>query len=92
MALSFCQKGGSMTIIIAIITFIFGSAIGFTIAVELKDSINSKRFVGELRIDNSIPEDDPYMFLEIYKGIDLKDIEEQKFVILKVNNKSYISQ
>lgn len=79
-------------IIIALATFIFGSAIGFTFAIELKDSINSKRYIGELRIDQSIEEDDPYLFLEIYKGIGIPDIEKQKFIILKVNKENYISQ
>lgn len=45
--------------------------------------------VGTLRIDTSDP-DGPYMFLELSKGMDT--VASKKYVVLKVNLKSYISQ
>ena len=46
--------------------------------------------VGTLRIDTSDPDDVPYMFLELSKG--LRAIMHKKYVILKVNTKNFISQ
>lgn len=45
--------------------------------------------VGTLRIDTSDP-DGPFMFLELSKDVD--SVTSKKYVILKVNLKSYISQ
>lgn len=74
-------------VLVGVICFIAG----FIFAVKLKDSLNAKRFIGDLRIDHSIPEEDPYLFLEIYKGIDIDTISEKDFIILKVNKRDYIS-
>lgn len=45
--------------------------------------------IGTLRIDTSDP-DGPYMFLELSKDVDT--VVSKKYVILKVNRKSFISQ
>ena len=45
--------------------------------------------IGTLRIDTSDP-DRPFMFLELSKDVDT--VASKKYVILKVNLKSYISQ
>lgn len=44
--------------------------------------------VGTLRIDKSDPDDKPYMFLELDKGIG--DISSKKHVILKVKRENFI--
>ena len=46
--------------------------------------------VCSLRIDQSDPEDDPYMFLELSK--DLVDVRRKKTVSVKIENKNYISR
>ena len=48
------------------------------------------KHIGTLRIDSSDPYEGPYMFLELRK--DVGNIGRKKYVILKVNTKSYISQ
>ena len=48
------------------------------------------KHIGTLRIDSSDPYEGPYMFLELKK--DVGNIGRKKYVILKVNTKSYISQ
>lgn len=46
--------------------------------------------IGTLRIDRSDPSEEPYMFLEITKGVG--DISSRKYVMLEVSNENYISQ
>lgn len=45
-------------------------------------------FVGTLRIDRSEPNEPPYMFLELDKGVG--DISKKKHVLLRVRNENYI--
>lgn len=67
-----------------VITFFVGLLIGgfFVYFLSRFDS------VGTLRVDRSDPYDGPHLFLELSKGIDA--IGRKKYVILKVNNSSYI--
>lgn len=44
--------------------------------------------VGSLRIDQSIPEDEPYMFLELTRNV--RTILKKKFVVLKVRAEDFI--
>lgn len=44
--------------------------------------------IGALRIDRSDPTDNPYMFLEIKKGVG--DISRRKFVVLRVKREDFI--
>lgn len=44
--------------------------------------------VGSLRVDQSIPEDGPYLFLELTKNV--STILKKKFVILKVRAEDFI--
>lgn len=46
--------------------------------------------IGTLRIDRSDPNEAPYMFLEVTKGVG--DISSRKYVMLEVSNENYISQ
>lgn len=68
-----------------IIAFLAGVLIGTIIyAIAVKTAS-----VGTLRIDQSDPEDSPYLFLELDKT--LPAIVSKKYVIMKVNLKNYIS-
>lgn len=66
--------------------FLIGAAIG---CMVMKFATR-KRPIGRLRIDRSDPDDQPYMFLELYKNVG--DISKQKNVTLEVSNENYISQ
>ena len=65
---------------------IFG--IGVLVGSIVTQIIFRAFLIGTLRIDTSDPNDRPYMFLELSKGIG--DISPRKYVILKVNRKSFI--
>lgn len=64
-------------------------AIGIVVGSIITRIIIRPLDIGTLRIDTSDP-DGPFMFLELSKGVDT--IASKKYVILKVNLKSYISQ
>lgn len=61
---------------------------GMFFGISVVTIIFRAHWVGTLRIDNSDPEDGPYMFLELEKGIG--DISSKKHVILKVKRKNFI--
>lgn len=68
-----------------IIVFLAGVLVGTIIyAIAIKTAS-----VGTLRIDQSDPEDSPYLFLELDKN--LSYIASKKYVTMKVNLKNYIS-
>lgn len=68
-----------------VLTFVLGVIFGgiVTAIILLKASI------GALRVDRSDPDDHPYMFLELYKGVET--VSKKKYVILRVNTQNYIS-
>lgn len=61
---------------------------GVLLGVSISSIVYRSYFVGNLRIDNSDPEDGPYMFLELEKG--LGNISSKKHVILKVKLENFI--
>lgn len=68
-----------------IIIFLLGILIGTIIyAIALKTAP-----IGTLRIDQSDPDDSPYLFLELEKGVDV--ISTKKYVTMKVKRENYIS-
>lgn len=68
-----------------IIAFLVGVLIGTIIyAIAVKTAS-----VGTLRIDQSDPEDSPYLFLELNKNITV--ISSKKYVTMKVDLRNYIS-
>ena len=74
----------TIEIIIAVIVFLIcGYVLGYSLAK------NQHKPIGTLRIDSSDP-DGPYMFLEL-EAIDLGVIKKEKYVLLKVDTKSYNS-
>lgn len=72
-------------IIAAIVIGIAGGMLGYI----LTKHIYSKKPIGVLRIDSSDP-DGPYLFLEL--ETDPNVLKKEKYVTLKVDTKSYISQ
>lgn len=68
-----------------VIVFVIGIVVGSIITRIVTKHLDS----GTLRIDTSDP-DGPFMFLELSK--DMNTVASKKYVILKVNLKSYISQ
>lgn len=70
-----------MEIVIAVI-------IGILIGTAATGLIVSRNLSGNLRIDHSIPEDAPYMFLELNKSI--STVIRKKFVVLKVKAEDFI--
>ena len=64
-------------------------AIGIVVGSIITRIIIRLLDIGTLRIDTSDP-DGPFMFLELSKDVDT--VASKKYVILKVNLKSYISQ
>lgn len=62
---------------------------GIVIGIGLAMIIFKAYFIGTLRIDKSDPNEEPYVFLELDKGIG--DISSKKHVVLKVSTKNYIS-
>lgn len=69
-----------------LIGFILGLMVGIVTTVI----ISRVKSIGSLRVDYSDPDDGPYLWLELSSNPSV--IERQKYVTLKVNTKSYISQ
>lgn len=70
-----------------ILILILGMLIGYVVTAIFTTKYPT---VGTLRVDSSDPEDGPYLFLEL--ETDPKLIMSAKYITLKVNPKSYISQ
>ncbi|WP_336526933.1 hypothetical protein [Bacteroides acidifaciens] len=64
-------------------------AIGIVVGSIITRIVTKPLDFGTLRIDTSDP-DGPFMFLELSKDVDV--VASKKYIILKVNLKSYISQ
>lgn len=62
--------------------------IGVLVGVVCTTIMTHVKSVGSLRVDNSDPDDGPYLFLELPK--DIGDIYRKKYVTLKVNLKNFI--
>ena len=63
--------------------------IGIIIGIIFGRQVLRKDVVGSLRVDQSDPDGEPYLFLELsHKGADT--IYKKKYVVLKVNIKNYI--
>ena len=73
-----------MSAAIIIIECIMSALIGFVIGVK-----HHHKPVGTLRVDQSDPDDNPYLFLEL--SGDPKKLPNQKYITLKVNIENYIS-
>lgn len=69
--------------------FAFFFFIGIATGLLLTKIILHIKTSGALRIDNSDPQDGPYLFLELEKGI--YDIRRQNYILLEVKLKNYNS-
>lgn len=67
---------------------VVGIAIGIIIGAVVTCLVFGAFSVGSLRVDQSIPEDDPYLFLELTKNV--STILKKKFVVLKVRAEDFI--
>lgn len=63
--------------------------VGIAAGIILHIFFSRIKLVGALRVDNSDPDDGPHLFLELSKDIGF--IRRKKYVVLKVNLKSYYS-
>lgn len=63
--------------------------LGLVIGIAIFALLLPKKTIGDLCVDQSDPDDNPYLFLELKK--DMKYIYKSKYVVLKVNTKNYIS-
>lgn len=71
----------------SIIFLIIGVAIGYV----LSRFIVKEKPVGTLRVDQSDPDSGPYLFLELTQN-GATAMQNKKYVLFKVDLKSYISQ
>lgn len=62
--------------------------VGVSLGVSIASIIFRSHFIGDLRIDNSDPDDGPYLFLELSK--DIGEIYRKKYVMFKVSLKNFI--
>lgn len=69
-----------------------GILIGIFIGTDRMRKAIEQGSVGDLRIDRSEPNEPPRPCLEVYKGNTIDSISQKKFVILKINNESYLSR
>lgn len=70
-----------------ILWLIVGLLIGSIVSTIV---FGKKKAVGALRVDRSDPDDDPYLFLEVYPG-GRESILKDDYIVLKVTRENYIS-
>lgn len=69
-------------ITICVVIGVIGGVVGTLIAVL-------KLNIGDLRVDQSDPYEEPYLFLELSKPVNA--FRDKAYVLLRVNNSNYIS-
>lgn len=69
---------------ITFVMFLVGCIVGFIVHKLFMD----KTSVGFLRVDRSEPEEGPYLFLELHRG--MEDILDKEYVRLKVKKEDLI--
>lgn len=65
--------------------------VGILIGLLISKIIFRDKPIGSLRVDNSDPDSEPYLFLELYNG-GLQKIQKKQYVRLNVKIKKYVSQ
>lgn len=76
-----------IVLVLVILGFLLGITIGFIFSNYLK---RNDEPIGDLRIDESDPEDGPYLFLELKTKPD--NFKSYKRVTLNVKAENYLSQ
>lgn len=64
---------------------------GILLGCEIMRRHYYSKIIGNLRVDQSITDDNPYLFLEVTKG-SVESIRKDKYVMLRVKDENYISQ
>lgn len=73
------------------IALMVGVLIGAVVIGLLMRRYFYSKNIGNLRVDYSTGDNDPYLFLEVTKG-NIDKIKQDAFVLLKVLNENYIPQ
>ena len=63
--------------------------VGILSGVALTKLLSREKSVGNLRIDRSDPNEEPYLFLELDRNV--KEISKKKTVMLNVLDKNYLT-
>lgn len=79
-------------VIVLVVGVFTGIAIGIFVGTDRMRKAVEQGSVGDLRIDRSEPNEPPRPCLEVYKGNTIDSISQKKFVILRINNESYLSR
>lgn len=74
-----------------VILVLIGLCAGLIIGWRVSKKVTAEKPIGTLRIDNSDPEDGPYLFLELTPTADINYIKTKKHVTMQVRVKNYIS-
>ena len=78
--------------IVLVAGILIGLFLGMFIGMERMRNAIEEQSVGHLRIDRSEPDELPKPFLEVNSGMTIETISRRKFIILKVDNESYLSR
>ena len=65
--------------------------VGIVFGSQIMRRFYQTKAIGSLRVDRSIPDEKPYLFLEIGRG-NIERLAKEEFVVLKVKNENYITQ
>lgn len=65
--------------------------VGIVFGSQITRRLYQTKTIGSLRVDCSIPDERPYLFLEIGRG-NIEQLAKEEFVVLKVKNENYLTQ
>ena len=65
--------------------------VGIVFGSQIMRRFYQTKAIGSLRVDRSIPDEKPYLFLEIGRG-SIEQLAKEEFVVLKVKNENYLTQ
>lgn len=63
--------------------------VGMVIGIGVIKQKYKSKVIGNLRVDQSIEDDNPYLFLEITRG-NIDKFKNEKYVVLEVLTENYI--
>lgn len=76
--------------LVGIIIFLVGILVGIVVGIILGTINEHKNAIGNLRVDHSDPDSQPYLFLELKKGV--PSVMNERYVTLRVMVKDFVSQ
>lgn len=65
--------------------------VGVVFGCQITRYLYQTKVIGSLRVDRSIPDEKPYLFLEIGRG-NIDQLAKEEFIVLKVKNENYLTQ